>query len=73
MEGTQKHKENRQAPSSSVMVSTTSDNQLQLTGTVNSDSEKQRVEDIARTSAPGHTIISKIKVSTSSSDQTTPR
>jgi osmotically-inducible protein OsmY len=63
----------KQMPSSSVSVSINSKNQLELTGTVASQSDKQRAEDIARTAAPGQTIVNKIKVSGSSSDLNKPK
>lgn len=63
----------KQMPSSSVSVSVNSDNQLQLTGTVASQSDKQHAEDIARSAAPGQTIVNNIKVSGSSSDTTNPK
>lgn len=58
----------KQMPSSNVTVSATSDNQLQLSGSVSSESDKQHAEDIAKSAAPGQTIVNKIKVSGSSSD-----
>ena len=64
---------NKQMPSSNVAVSVSSDNQLQLAGTVASASDKQHAEDIARAAAPGQTIVNKIKVSGSSSDSTNPK
>jgi len=63
----------KQMPSSSVSVSINSKNQLELTGTASSQSDKQRAEDIARSAAPGQTIINKIKVSGSSSDSNKPK
>jgi osmotically-inducible protein OsmY len=63
----------KQMPSSSVSVSINSKNQLELTGTVSSQSDKQRAEDIARSAAAGQTIINKIKVSGSSSDLNKPK
>jgi osmotically-inducible protein OsmY len=55
-------------PSSNVTVSTTADNQLQLSGSVSSASDKQKAEDIAKSAAPGQTIVNNIKVSGSSSE-----
>jgi osmotically-inducible protein OsmY len=63
----------KEMPSSSASVSINSNNQLELTGTVSSQSDKQRAEDIARSAAPGQTIINKIKVSGSSSDLNKPK
>lgn len=58
----------KQMPSSNVTVSATSDNQLQLSGSVSSESDKQHAEDIAKSAAPGQTVVNKIKVAGSSSD-----
>ena len=58
----------KQMPSSNITVSATSDNQLQLSGSVSSESDKQRAEDIAKSAAPGQTVVNKIKVSGSSSE-----
>lgn len=58
----------KQMPSSNVTVSTTSDNQLQLSGSVSAQADKQRAEDIAKSAAPGQTVVNNIKVSGSSSD-----
>ena len=63
----------KQMPSSGVSVSINSKNQLELTGTVSSESDKQRAEDVARSAAAGQTIINKIKVSGSSSDLNKPK
>jgi osmotically-inducible protein OsmY len=63
----------KQMPSSNVTVSVTSDNQLRLSGTVNSQSEKQQAEDIAHSAAPNQSIVNNIKVRGSSSDQTNPK
>jgi osmotically-inducible protein OsmY len=64
---------NKQMSSSNVSVSVSSDNQLQLAGSVASASDKQHAEDIARAAAPGQTIVNKIKVSGGSSDSTNPK
>ena len=64
---------NKQMSSSNLAVSVSSDNQLQLAGTVASASDKQKAEDIARAAAPGQTIVNNIKVSGSSSDSTNPK
>lgn len=55
----------RQMSTSNVSVSTdpNTPNQLQLTGSVASQSEKQRAEDIARSAAPSQTVVDNIKVS----------
>lgn len=55
----------RQMPgvADSVGVSLVGDDKIQLTGTVNSDTEKQRVEQIAHSVAPGQTIVNKLNVS----------
>jgi len=58
----------KQMPSSNVSVSATSDNQLQLSGSVSSAADKQKAEDIAKSAAPGQTIVNNIKVSGSSSE-----
>lgn len=63
---------NKQMASGNVAVSTTSDNSIQLTGTVSSASDKQHAEDIAKAAAPGQTIVNNIKVG-SSSDSTNPK
>jgi len=63
----------KQMPSSGVSVSINSKNQLELTGTVSSQSDKQHAEDIARSAAPSQTIINKIKASGSSSDLNKPK
>lgn len=63
---------NKQMSSGNVAVSTTSDNQIQLTGTVSSASDKQHAEDIAKAAAPGQTIVNNIKVG-GSSDSTNPK
>ena len=58
----------KQLPASadSVTVSVSDDNKIQLNGTVSSDTEKQQIEQIARSAAPDQTIVNKIIVSGSS-------
>jgi|SRR5579864_451804 len=55
----------RQLPASadSVTVSVTDDNRIQLSGTVSSDTEKNQIEQIARSAAPDLSIVNKLKVS----------
>jgi osmotically-inducible protein OsmY len=59
----------KQLPASAdnVTVSVTDDNKVQLSGSVASDSEKQQVEQIARSAAPNVDIVNKLSVSGSSS------
>lgn len=58
----------KQLPASadSVTVSVSDDNKIQLNGSVSSDTEKQQIEQIARSAAPDQTIVNKITVSGSS-------
>lgn len=58
----------KQLPSSAdnVTVSVTDDNKIQLAGSVSSDTEKQQVEQIARSAAPNTEIVNKLNVSGSS-------
>lgn len=55
----------KQLPASadSVTVSVSDDNKIQLNGSVSSDTEKQQIEQIARSAAPDQTIVNKITVS----------
>jgi osmotically-inducible protein OsmY len=55
----------KQLPASAdnVMVSVTNDNKVQLSGTVNSASEKQQVEQIARSAAPNVEIVNNLHTS----------
>jgi osmotically-inducible protein OsmY len=46
----------------SVVVSTTDDGKLQLSGTVSSERDKQQAEDVARSAAPNQSIVNKISV-----------
>lgn len=59
----------KQLPASAdnVNVSVSDDNKIQLTGTVSSDTEKQQVEQIARSAAPSAEIVNKLNVSGSPS------
>lgn len=59
----------KQLPSSAdnVTVSATDDNKIQLSGSVSSDTEKQQVEQIARSAAPNAEIVNKLNVSGSPS------
>jgi osmotically-inducible protein OsmY len=59
----------KQLPASadSVTVSTTDDGKIQLSGSVSSDTEKQQVEQIARSAAPNVEIVNKLNVSSSPS------
>jgi osmotically-inducible protein OsmY len=59
----------KQMPASAdnVTVSVTDDNKVQLSGTVNSDSEKSQVEQIAHSAAPDADIVNKLQVSSSPS------
>lgn len=58
----------KQLPASadSVTVSVSDDNRIQLNGSVSSDTEKQQIEQIARSAAPDQTIVNKITVTGSS-------
>ncbi len=62
----------KQLPASadSVTVSVTDDNKIQLSGSVNSESEKQQVEQIARSASPNVEIVNKLNVSGSGSSTT---
>lgn len=53
---------NKQLPSAGVVVNTTDDGKLQLSGTVSSERQKQQAEDIARSAAPNQSIVNKISV-----------
>jgi osmotically-inducible protein OsmY len=55
----------KQLPASadSVTVSVSDDNKIQLNGTVSSDTEKQQIEQIARSAAPDQNIVNNLKVS----------
>jgi osmotically-inducible protein OsmY len=59
----------KQMPASAdnVTVSVTGENQIELSGTVSSDSEKTQVEQIAQSAAPTATIVNHLKVSSSTS------
>jgi osmotically-inducible protein OsmY len=59
----------KQMPASAdnVTVSLTDDNKVQLTGTVNSDSEKAQIEQVAHSAAPDVDIVNKLEVSSSPS------
>lgn len=59
----------KQLPASAdnVTVSVGDNNKIQLSGTVSSDTEKQQVEQIARSAAPGVDIDNKLNVSSSPS------
>jgi osmotically-inducible protein OsmY len=59
----------KQLPASadSVTVSVSDDNKIQLSGSVSSDTEKQQVEQIARSAAPNVEIVNKLNVSSSPS------
>lgn len=64
----------KQLPASadSVTVSVSDDNKIQLNGSVSSDTEKQQIEQIARSAAPDQTIVNKITVSGSSTKPPVP-
>lgn len=64
----------RQLPASadSVTVSVTDDNRIQLSGTVTSETEKNQIEQVARSAAPDLGIVSKLKVANSPSPTTMP-
>jgi osmotically-inducible protein OsmY len=59
----------KQMPASAdnVTVSLTDDNKVQLSGTVNSDSEKAQIEQVAHSAAPDVDIVNKLEVSSSPS------
>lgn len=63
----------KQLPASadSVTVSSTADNKIQLSGAATSETEKNQVEQIARTAAPNVEIVNKITVAASPSGPTT--
>ena len=63
----------RQLPASadSVSVSVTDDHKIQLSGTVTSETEKNQVEQIARSAAPDLDIVSKLNVANAPSGPTT--
>jgi osmotically-inducible protein OsmY len=63
---------NKELPTSNITVSSSSGNEIQLNGTVTSQSEKQRAEDIARSATHGQSIVNRITVSGSSPDQSNP-
>ncbi|HEY6969487.1 MAG TPA: BON domain-containing protein [Candidatus Angelobacter sp.] len=63
----------RQLPASadSVSVSTTDDNKIKLAGTVNSETEKTQIEQIARSAAPDMKIDNKLTVAAAPAGPTT--
>jgi osmotically-inducible protein OsmY len=65
----------RQMPASadSVTVSLTDDNKIQLTGTVTSETEKNQVEQVARSAAPDLKIVNKLMVANVPSNPTPPK
>src|SRR5207248_3366419 len=50
-----------------INVEVGSNNQITLTGTVNSEQDKDRAEQIAKSAAPGQTIVNNITIGSSSS------
>jgi hypothetical protein len=50
------------ASANSVVVTVLNDNRIQLSGTVSSEQEKQKIEQVAHSAAPNRVILNNIKV-----------